>query len=126
MHLYGRLVQFMSIDFTARVFPVVLSLSMSASFSVTPRIVVSRIAASLLGGYAFVWGFIAFGMSGLFALGMSFHDAEHLCAILGFLIYVIIFMWAFAARRLTKVWCILLGGGALMTVLGSLIQYQLT
>lgn len=99
---------------------------MSASFSVTPRIVVSRIAASLLGGYAFVWGFIAFGMSSLFALGMSFHDAEHLCAILGLLIYVAIFMWTFAARSLTKVWSVLLGGGALMTVLGSLIQYQLT
>jgi hypothetical protein len=98
----------------------------ASSSSITPRIVVSRTAAGLLGGYAFVWGFIAFGMAGLFALGMPFHDTEHLCAILGLLIYATIFMWAFAARNLTKVWVVLLGGGALMAALGSLIQHQLT
>ena len=97
-----------------------------SSSSITPRVIVSRVAASLLGGYAFVWGFIAFGMAGLFALGMPFHDTEHLSAILGLLIYAIVFMWAFAARNLTKVWVVLLGGGGLMTALGFLIQHQLT
>ena len=97
-----------------------------SSPSITPRVIVARVVASLLGGYAFVWGFIAFGMAGLFALGMPFHDTEHLCAILGLIIYAIVFMWAFAARNLTKVWVVLLGGGALMAALGSMIQHQLT
>lgn len=99
---------------------------MSVPSSITPRIVVARVAASLLGGYVFVWGFIAFGMAGLFALGMPFHDTEHLCAILGVLIYATLFIWAFTVRSLAKAWLVLLGGGALMTTLGSLIQHQLT
>ena len=65
------------------------------------------------------------GLAGLFALGMPFHDTEHLCAILGLLIYAIVFMWVFAARNLIRVAVILFGGGALMAALGSLIQQQL-
>lgn len=97
---------------------------MSASSLVSPRIVAARVVASLLGGYVFVWGFIALGMAGLFALGMPFHDTEHLCAILGFLLYAVVFMWAFAARSLLRVWLLLFGGGAVMAALGSLIQHQ--
>lgn len=36
----------------------------------------SRIAAALLGGYAFTWGFTALGIAGLAALGVDFHAAE--------------------------------------------------
>lgn len=96
-----------------------------SSPSITPRVIAARVATGLLGGYAFVWGFIAFGMAGLFALGMPFHDTEHLSAILGLLIYVVVFMWAFAARNLLGVSVALFGGGALMAALGSLIQHQL-
>ena len=92
---------------------------------ITPRAIAARTATALLGGYVFVWGFIAFGMAGLFALGMPFHDTEHLCAILGLLIYAIVFMWVFAARNLIRVAVILFGGGALMAALGSLTQQQL-
>lgn len=98
---------------------------MAASPSITPRVIVMRTITALLGGYAFVWGFIAFSMAGLFALGMPFHDTEHLGAILGLLIYATVFMWAFAARSLTRVAIILFGGGAVMAALGSLIQHQL-
>ena len=72
------------------------------------RHVLLRIAAAVLGGYAFCWGFVALGMAGLFALGMSFHDAEHLCAMLAFLLYVTVFCWAFATRSLAG---LTLGGG---------------
>ena len=101
-------------------------LTAMASQSITPRVIIARTLTALLGGYAFVWGFIAFGMAGLFASGMSFHDTEHLCAILGLLIYAIVFMWTFAARNLVRVAVILFGGGAVMAALGSLIQHQLT
>lgn len=98
---------------------------MAASPSITPRVIVARTLTALLGGYAFVWGFIAFGMAGLFALGMPFHDTEHLCSILGLLLYATVFMWVFAARNLVPVAAILFGGGAVMAALGSLIQHQL-
>ncbi len=81
--------------------------------------------AAILGGYAFCWGFVALGVAGFYALGMAFHDAEHLSSILAFLIYVAVFLWAFAARSLVRVWVVLLGGGALMAGAASLIQSML-
>ncbi len=77
------------------------------------------------GGYAFCWGFVALGVAGLYALGMAFHDAEHLSSILAFLIYVAVFLWAFAARSLVRAWVVLLGGGAVMAGAASLIQLML-
>lgn len=84
-----------------------------------------RALAAILGGYAFCWGFVALGVAGLYALGMAFHDAEHLSSILAFLVYVAVFIWAFAARSLVRVWVVLLGGGALMAGAASLIQLML-
>jgi hypothetical protein len=37
---------------------------------------------------------------------------------LGLLIYLFVFMWAFVAKRLAVVWGVLAGGGVLMTVAG--------
>jgi hypothetical protein len=85
----------------------------------------SRIAAAILGSYAFCWGFIAISMALLFAAGMSFHDAEHLCSILAMLIYLGLFCWAFAARSLPRVWVVLAGGGALMAGAATLVQRAL-
>lgn len=85
----------------------------------------SRIAAAVLGGYAFCWGFIALGLSGLYAAGLSFHDAEHLSAMLGVLLYLGVFLWAFAARRVARVWALLLVGGGVMTGLAALTQRAL-
>jgi len=87
--------------------------------------VLARIAAAILGGYAFCWGFIALSMALLFAAGMPFHDTEHLSSMLGLLLYVTVFCWAFAARRLLHVWGLLAGGGALMAGLATLVQRAL-
>ena len=85
----------------------------------------SRIAAALLGGYVFAWGFIALGVAAAFAAGMPFHDAEHLFSLLAFLLYLVTYWWSFAARDPRRVWLVLAGGGALMAVLASLIQHAL-
>lgn len=91
-----------------------------------PRILVARIAAALLGGYALCWGFIALGVAGLFALGMPFHDAEQMANILAFLLYLVIVLWAFATPHLMRAWLLLLGGGGLMAGFASLLQRLLT
>lgn len=89
-----------------------------------PRLVVaSRIVAAVLGGYAFCWGFIGFVTAGLYGLGLAFHDAEHLAAVLAFPIYLVAFCWAFVARRLARVWSVLAGGGAAMAATASLLQH---
>ena len=89
------------------------------------RQVLSRIAAAILGGYVFCWGFIALAVALLFAAGMSFHDTEHLSSMLGLLLYVTAFCWAFAARSLQRVWGLLAGGGALMAGVATLVQRAL-
>ena len=98
---------------------------MSTSAASSSFHIISRIAAAILGGYAFVWGFIALGLSGLYALGMPFHDSEALSNILGFLLYLIIFLWTFATANVNRAWLILVGGGLLMTGAGALIQQSL-
>jgi hypothetical protein len=99
--------------------------SSSSSPVVTARHILNRIGAAILGGYVFVWGFIALSLAGLYALGMPFHDAESLGSIIGFLLYLSIFLWAFAAQKLAKVWLILLGGGAAMAATAQFIQHLL-
>ncbi len=89
----------------------------------SPRLkLAARIAAAVLGGYVFAWGFIATCASLMFAAGMGFHDAEFLGSLLGVLAFLVAFLWAFAARRLWVVWVVLLGGGALLAAAGSYVQ----
>lgn len=98
--------------------------------STTPALralpLLSRIAAATAGGYAFCWGFIALGLSAFYALGMPFHDAEHLSAILGLLLFLVIFLWAFAATSVVKTWAVLLTGAVVMTGAAELIKRALT
>jgi hypothetical protein len=81
-----------------------------------PLLVVSRIAAGVLGGYAFSWGVVTLGVALLLAAGMSFEDAHHLLYLVVFLVFLAVFCWAFAAASLARVWWVLGGGGAVMSI----------
>lgn len=84
-----------------------------------------RSLAAVLGSYGFCWGFVTLGIAALHGLaGTDFDDAEKLAYMLGVLLYVAAFVWAFAARRLALVWATLAGGGAAMLALGWFIQQQ--
>lgn len=82
----------------------------------------SRIAAAILGGYIFTWGFIAFCLTLLYACGVEFHDANSVSYIIGFLVYLIVFLWALAYQRLSYTWLVLGGGGMFMALAASVIQ----
>ncbi|KAF1691447.1 iron uptake protein [Pseudoxanthomonas koreensis] len=84
--------------------------------------VAARIVAAVFGGYAFAWGVVAATTSLLFAAGLEFHDAEFLGAVAGLLACLVVFLWAIAARRLARVWVVLLAGGGLLAGLGSFVQ----
>lgn len=86
-----------------------------SSVPLTRLHVTSRVAASLLGGYAFVWGFATLGISLLVAAGMGYDEARTLIYLLAFLVFLAAFCWAFAAASLPRVWAVLAGGGAAMT-----------
>jgi len=80
--------------------------------------IASRVGASILGAYLFTWGFIALGSAALLAAGLEFHEATNLAAMLGFLVFLAAFCFAFIAASLARVWLVLAGGGALLTFAG--------
>lgn len=98
---------------------------MKTTMPLTRTTVVLRIAAALLGGYAFTWGFAALAMAGLVALGVDFHEAEHAALLPAFLVFLVALLWAFAGRRLARIWALLVGGGAAMTLAAWLLQRSL-
>lgn len=79
-------------------------------------------AASVLGGYAFTWGFAAFGIAALVALGVDFHEAETGVLIVAFVVFLAAFIWSFSASTIARIWAILVGGGAVMASLAWLLQ----
>lgn len=85
----------------------------------------SRIAAGLLGGYAFVWSFTALGITALVALGVDFHEAETAMLLLAFVVYLLLFLWAFCAARVARAWTLLGAGTVLMSAAAWLLQQAL-
>lgn len=83
--------------------------------------IASRVAASLLGGYAFVWGFVTLGIALLLLGGVEYDEARVLCQLLAFLVFLTCFCWAYAAASVRRVWAVLAGSGALMTGLAWLL-----
>ena len=77
-----------------------------------------RIAAGILGGYVFAWGFISLSIALGVAARMKYADAQALSYLTVFLVYLAAFCWAFAEPRLSRVWSELVGGGLLMTGAG--------
>jgi hypothetical protein len=77
--------------------------------------IVSRIVASVAGGWAFTWGFVTLGIALLVAGGMGYHDAQTLMFLLAFLVYLVFFLWAFSEASLKRVWLVLAGGAAAMS-----------
>lgn len=87
--------------------------------------VVNRVLSAVLGGYVFTWGFSSLGIAGLAALGVDFHEAETGVLMLAFLVFLGVFLWAFASSSVARVWTVLAGGGALMTLSAWLIQQSM-
>ena len=87
--------------------------------------VIARVAASLLGGYGFVWGFVTLGIALLMRAGQPYDEARTALYLLAFILFVVAFCWAFAAASLLRVWAVLAGGGLLMTSLAWLLIPQL-
>lgn len=57
----------------------------------------------------------AIGVAGLVALGVDFHEAKTALLLLAFLVFLPLFLWAFAAASLARVWAALGGGAVFMT-----------
>lgn len=77
--------------------------------------IVSRIVAGVGGGWAFTWGVVVLCISLLVAAGVPYDDARTFLYLLAFVLFLVLFLWAFAAKSLLRVWVVLAGGSALMT-----------
>jgi hypothetical protein len=87
-----------------------------------PLSVASRIAAAILGGYIFTWGFAVSSTSGLVAMGVAYDQARTGTMLFAFLIFLGAFLWSFATASIARVWLVLAGGGALMTAVAWYVQ----
>jgi hypothetical protein len=70
-------------------------------------------------------GVSVFGIAALVALGVDFHEAETGVLIIAFLVFLGMFLWAFAASSLLRVWAVMAGGGIVMTVMAWALQRAL-
>lgn len=91
----------------------------------TPLQITARVAAAVAGGYAFTWGFAALGLALLLWFGSPFDEARTAVYLLAFLVFLTVFCWAFAVRRLRQVWWVLAGGGAAMSAAAWLLSRAL-
>lgn len=85
------------------------------------RPVGQRLFLAVVGGYFLTTALVALSASALSRL-MARNEAVILTSMLGFVLYLILLIWAFADSQLQRLWCIL-GGGAL---LGHLILLAFT
>lgn len=95
------------------------------SSDISPALIISRIAASLLGGWFFVWGFSTLVITSLVALGQAYEEAYTANSLLAFLVFLGIFLWSFATPNLMHLWALLIGGGAIMTMAAWVLQHSL-
>jgi hypothetical protein len=82
-----------------------------------PVLLISRIAAAVLGGYAFVWGFTTLTIAVALSMDTPYDEAQTLAYLLAFLVFLGAFLWTFAVRSVLRAWLVLAGGGALMTAI---------
>lgn len=72
-----------------------------------------RVALAVPGGYGFSAGAVALAAVLLARGGMARSEAVGLAAMLGFVLYLVVLLWAFAERRLARLAAVILGGAAL-------------
>lgn len=87
---------------------------MTASLPWLP--VTLRIVAAVGGGYFFVWGLSALIVALTLLTSGDYDEGLTLAYLLAFVVYLIVFLWAFAAKNLTRVRVVLVGGGTMMTI----------
>ena len=79
--------------------------------------IASRIAASFVGGWILVWGFVVLAIALLRAAGLTYADAQTLVYLLAFVVFLAAFCWSFATRTALRAWLVQVGLGATMTAL---------
>lgn len=76
-----------------------------------------RIVGAIVGSYALVALAVASCGAALAHAGMARAEAVALCAMLGFVLYLVLALWAFCVRSVTRLWLALVVVAALLWAL---------
>ena len=80
-----------------------------------------RVLGAVGGGYALSALGVAAGAALLARAGMPPSEAVALAAMLGFIAYLLVLLWAFSVPSLARLWLVLGGAGALLAALLAVI-----
>lgn len=80
---------------------------------------------SLIASFGFTWGFVALGVAGTTALGADYHESERALMLLAFVVFLPLFLWAFASARPGRALLLLATGGAGMATAAWALQRTL-
>ncbi|HSW04721.1 hypothetical protein [Aquabacterium sp.] len=82
-----------------------------------------RVSGAVLGGYAFSAACVALAATALPRItGMARSEAVLLSSLLGFLLYLVALLWAFAERATWRVWAVFVGGAAVALLLTFFVK----
>ena len=76
-----------------------------------------RVVGAIVGGYAVTALAVAACSAALAQAGMVRSEAVALCAMLGFVFYLVLALWAFSVRSVVRLWLVLGGLAALLAAL---------
>ena len=83
---------------------------------------VLRLLGAVFGGYALTALTVAAAAAVLARLGMARSDAVVLAAMLGFVLYLVLLLWAFSVQSTARLWLAIMGSAAGMAVLLSVAR----
>jgi len=76
-----------------------------------------RIAGAIVGGYALTALAVAACSAALASAGMARAEAVALCAMLGFVLFLVLALWGFSVRSVGRLYLALAGAAALLAAL---------
>lgn len=81
-----------------------------------------RVIGSVGGGYALTAALVAFLSAALSRAEISRSEAVTAAALMGYGLYLVVLLWGFSVRSLTRLWSLLAGGTALASALAFLLR----
>lgn len=81
-----------------------------------------RVLGAVFGGYALTALTVASAGAAMARLGMARSEAVVLAAMLGFVAYLALLLWAFSIRSVARLWGMLAGGATVMAGLLWLVR----
>lgn len=81
-----------------------------------------RVAGAIPGAYALTAAAVAVIPVALARCGMARAEAVALCAMLGFVLYLVLLLWGFAVRSVARLWATLAGGSAALALLWLIVR----